>query len=162
MTFPQTEFPRGRAPPPLGPPSPACPACGTPGPLARPAGGRGSKGGARGSGARRGRVRAGGGWGCARACARSREGVCQIRSGPGGGAGLGPRLSGVRWKDCGRTHAREPRPAPLCAHGSRSCSSSRSPALSVRDQYSLPPKPASAGCVPHALVTAVTLKKKIF
>lgn len=40
--------------------------------------------------------------------------------------------------------------------------SSRSPALSVRDQYSLPPKPASAGCVPHALVTAVTLKKKSF
>lgn len=39
--------------------------------------------------------------------------------------------------------------------------SSRSPALSVRDQYSLPPKPASAGCVPHALVTAVTLKKNL-
>lgn len=38
--------------------------------------------------------------------------------------------------------------------------SSRLPALSVRDQYSLPPKPSSAGCVPHVFVTVVTLKKK--
>jgi hypothetical protein len=146
------------------PPSPACPACWTPGPLARCAGGRGRKVGGWRVGQALGAAacarEAGGVY--ARACARSREGVCRA----GGGAGLGPRLSGVRWKDCGRTHAREPRPAPLCAHASRSCSSSppaagpdRLPSASAIS-YSLPPKPASAGCVPTHLSPLSHQKEK--
>lgn len=148
------------------PPSPACPACWTPGPLARSAGGRGRQGGARGSGARRGRVRAGGG-GCVPA--RSREGVCNARSGPGGGAGLGPPalrspMEGLREDTRARTQAGpalRPRVEKLLVVPAGR--SSRSPELRVRDQYSLlPPKRTSADWVPTHLSPLSHLKKKSF
>lgn len=121
MTFPQTEFPRGRALPPLG----------LPAPRALPAGHRvPSRGPREVAGAKGARVgRAPGAAACAReaggVCPRGRGRGCAMHAaGQGAGRASDPRLSGVRWKDCGRTHAREPRPAPLCAHASRSCSSS--------------------------------------
>lgn len=147
------------------PPSPACPACWTPGPLARSAGGRGRQGGARGSGARRGRVRAGGG-GCVPA--RSREGVCNARSGPGGGAGLGPPalrspMEGLREDTRARTQAGpalRPRVEKLLVVPAGR--SSRSPELRVRDQYSLlPPKRTSADWVPTHLSPLSHLKKNL-
>lgn len=103
---------------------------------------------------------------CPRVCAVAGRGVPNTQGARGRGGPRTPALrspmEGLREDTRARTQAGpalRPRVEKLLVVPAGR--SSRSPALSVRDQYSLPPKPASAGCVPHALVTAVTLKKNL-
>lgn len=95
---------------------------------------------------------------CPRVCAVAGGGVPNTQRARGRGGPRTPALrspmEGLREDTRARTQAGpalRPRVEKLLVVPAGR--SSRSPALSVRDQYSLPPKPASAGCVPHALVT---------
>lgn len=149
------------------PPSPACPACRTPG-SPRAVGPREVAGA---KGARVGRALGAAacareaGCVCPRVCAVAGGGVPSRQRASGRGGPRTPALrspmEGLREDTRARTQAGpalRPRVEKLLVV--RAGRSSRLPALSVRDQYSLPPKPSSAGCVPHVFVTVVTLKKK--
>lgn len=121
--LPSDRFPRGPAPPPLGLPAPRPrPSGHRAGPLARSVHGR--------PGAQRGRAWVGRsarpgargrrGRGCVPARVRGRgRGVCHVCRGRGWPRDPGPPESGGRTAE---GHAREPRPAPLYSHASRSCS----------------------------------------
>lgn len=177
MTFPSDRVPARARPAASRPPEPRQPAprprAGwTPDPLARPTAGRVRAGVGR-SARPRARGRPVGVCVCVcvrpRACARSRERegcVCVCvpsTQGARRASDPGPLESGGRTR--GRTHARAQASPALLARVEKllmvpAGRSPRSPVLSVCDQYSLPPKPVGAGCVPHTLVPAVTLKKK--
>lgn len=124
------------------------------------------RGGAHGSGARRGRVRAGGGGGgCVPARVRGRgRGVCHVCRGRGCPRDPGPPESGGRTAE---GHAREPRPAPLYSHASRSCSwsppAARPYCLSSASVVNTPSSKACRCrlCTPDACARCHTWKKKI-
>lgn len=99
---------------------------------------------------------------CPRVCAVA-GGGCAMYA--GAEAGLGPRPSGVWWKDRGRTRERAEAGPALLPRVEKllvvpAGRSSLLPVLSVSDQYNLPPKPVGADCVPQTLVPAVILEKK--
>lgn len=164
MTFPQTEFPRGLAPPPLGLPVPRALPAGHRAPLRGPREVAGAKG-ARGSGARRGRVRTGGG-GCVPARVRGRgRGCAKHAAGQGAGRASDPGSPESDGRTAGG-HTREnpgrTRSAPTRREAAHRPRRPLLPIFCPQRPRSVQPSSKVRQCrlCAHALVTAVTLKKK--